>query len=236
MSEDCLTPAKKWNEGVTKSENYREVCRGCGRGYHQYRWDAHHILPAVVFGSITDPFIHECLQATDFNINETYALGGLPKLTAFIMYFQRDPNMPKFQKRREKHVTMRRWGKVEPYAIESEVPLTFPGDLPAHNPCNWGHTEYTKEVDTYLKTFVWDPLKNMKKKKKHPTPEQIKALLMEAVKHFWSELVAIGQGLGGGGFSGVEANLRNRYDKAKDGWWKPLCMSRNINKAPSSPR
>jgi hypothetical protein len=234
MSDDCLTPQEDWKGVYEKSEDYRKNCGGCGRGYHENRWDAHHVLPGVVFGSITDPFIHECLRATDFDINQAYALGGLPKLTAFILYFQKDTTVP-FKKRREKTITMRRWGKVAQYDNQAHIPVSFPGDLPVHNPCNWGHTEYNKEVDDHLTKNVWKTLQNMKKKKKHPTPEQVKALLMEAVEYFWGELVAIGKGPGGGGFSGVEANLRNRYDKAKDGWWKPMCMSRKVKAAPVSP-
>ncbi|QSQ21989.1 hypothetical protein JY651_43750 [Pyxidicoccus parkwayensis] len=234
MSDECLTPQEDWKGVYVKSEDYRKNCGGCGRGYHGNRWDAHHILPAVVFGSVTDPFIHECLRSTDFDINKAYALGGLPKLTAFILYFQKDPTMA-FKKRKEKTVTMRRWGKVQQYANQAHIPVAFPGDLPVHNPCNWGHTDYIKDVADYLESNVWASLRSMKKKNKHPTPEQIKALLEQAVTDFWDDLVSIGQGPGGGGFSGVEANLRNRYDKAKNGWWKPLCMSKNVKSAPVSP-
>lgn len=236
MSDDCLTPQEDWKGVFVKyeSKEYRAECEGCGRGYHGNRWDAHHILPGVVFGQVTDPFVHECLRATDFDINKAYAMGGLPKLTAFILFFQDDTTMPYIHDR-EQTVTMRRWGTVKQYANQAAKRVEFPGNLPVHNPCNWGHTDYNDEVAIHLKANVWSVLKQLKDIGKHPTPEAIKEMLLEEVEYFWGELVSIGQGPGGGGCSGVEANLRNRYDKAADGWWKPLCMSRNVTSTPASP-
>ncbi len=236
MSGDCLKPQTDWKGVFQKYESreYRKECESCGRGYHGNRWDAHHVLPGVVFGQITDPFIHECLRATDFDINKSYAMGGLPKLTAFILHFQKDKTVP-FVHDREKTVTMRRWGTVQQYANQAHLKVEFPGDLPVHNPCNWGHTEYNGEVAARLKSNIWTKLEALKEKNKHPKPEAIRQMLMNEVTHFWNELVSIGAGPGGGGFSGVEANLRNRYDKAQDGWWKPMCMSRQVASAPMSP-
>jgi hypothetical protein len=236
MSNDCLTPQEDWKGVFEKyqSKDYRSECQGCGRGYHGNRWDAHHILPGVVFGQVTDPFIHECLRSTDFDINKPYAMGGLPKLTAFILYFQKDETMP-FIFDREQTVTMRRWGTVKQYANQATQSIEFPGDLPVHNPCNWGHTDYNDEVAARLEDNIWTTLRAMKEENQHPKPEDVRAMLMDEVAHFWGELVKQGQGPGGGGFSGVEANLRNRYDKASDGWWKPLCMSKKVTKAPASP-
>lgn len=236
MSDDCLKPQTDWKGVYVKSESrdYRKECEGCGRGYHGNRWDAHHILPGVVFGQVTDPFIHECLRSTDFDINKPYAMGGLPKLTAFILYFQKDKTVP-FISAREQTVTMLRWGTVTQYANQAHKAVEFPGDLPVHNPCNWGHTLYNDEVAARLEDNVWSVLRDMKEEGQHPEPKDISAMLKDEVDFFWNSLIAIGKGPGGGGFSGVEANLRNRYDKAQDGWWKPLCMSENVKSAPMSP-
>jgi hypothetical protein len=234
---ECLTPLGNAESVFTRCERkrYRATCQRCDQGgYHGNRWEAHHVLPVMVFGQITDPFIHECLAATPFDINETYAMAGLPKLTAFILYFQRDKTMP-FKRKQEKTVTMRRWRHVDQYTNQAHIPIEFPGDLPVHNPCNWGHLEYSDEVDKRLKKRIWDKLRQMKKQKNHPKPEGIRNMLLAEVRFFWGDWADIGNGPGGGGFSGVEANLRNRYGKAKDGWWKPLCMSRNVTSAPSSP-
>jgi hypothetical protein len=240
MSDKCPDSNKKGKDKKKsvfykyESEAYRKTCETCNRGYHGNRWDAHHVLPGTVFGQIADPFIHECLALTEYDINESYSMAGLPKLTAFILYFQRDRTVP-FQADKEKTVTMRRWGTVEQYQNQAHLPVVFPGDLPVHNPCNWGHTEYNDEVAEYLEANIWDKLVEKKEAEEHVSTEFIKTELHEAQAIFWSRLESIGKEPGGGGFRGVEANLRNRYDKSRDGWWKPLCMSSRVTSAPMSP-
>lgn len=233
MSDDCLKPNQDWTGIFHKSKDYRDQCANCNRGYHGNNWDAHHVLPYTVFGQITDPFIHECINATDYDINRPYSMAGLPTLSAFVLYFSEDNTIP-IEKEKEMTVTMRRWETLKQTINQAHKP-EFPGNLPVHTPTNWGHTDYNDDVALYLDQKIWKNLRDLKAKKKHPKPEAVKSLLMKAQAHFWSELQRIGNGPGGGGCVGVEENMRNRYDKAKDGWWKPMCMSEKVTSAPTSP-
>jgi len=99
---------------------------------------------------------------------------------------------------------------------------------------SFGHVKYNEEVDKYLNNKIWKPLMKKKKKGEHFDPEIVRDKLIKAQQRFWNELVKRGNGLGGGGHSGVEANFRNRYGSAKNGWWKPMCMV-DIASAPVSP-
>lgn len=232
MSDDCNDPTKKI--GVyTKTKDYRSNCEGCGRGYHGNRWDAHHVLPAVCFTRVTDYFVRECLDISKYNINEAASMCGLPKLTAFILALQNDRSIP-YDESKEMTVTMRRWRTVKQYKNQSHMKIEFPGDLPVHNPCNWGHTEYNNEVYKHLDKKIFKKLRSKKKKNQHLEPEDIASKLKSACDHFWGKLKGRGSVPGGGGCVGIKENLRNRYDKAQDGWWKPMCMV-DLPTEPSSP-
>jgi hypothetical protein len=234
MADDTHFKKGKWLGVFYKYERevYRKTCKGCSRGYHRNRWDAHHVLPGVTFSSITDDYWLKCLRVTDYDINEDYSMGGLPKLTAFILHFQRKAQAVEYKRKLETTVTMRRWGKVRQYAKDKQFPIDFPGNFPVHNPCNWGHLEYEEDVMTHLNDIVFAPLQ---KQVPHPPPKNVKKELETAQSTFWGILVAIANGPGGGAHVGIEDNFRNRYGTAKDGWWKPMCMSRRVDEAPSSP-
>lgn len=219
-----------------ESPVYRKTCEGCAAGgYHGNRWDAHHLLPGVSFSNVTDEFSLNCLKITDYDINANYSMAGLPKLTAFILYFQKDPTMPKLDPALDRTFTMRRWGTVKRYKSQAGWDIVFPGPYPVHNPCNWGHTLYNQEVTNWLKEQIFDQLKKKAKAPAHPVPEDIKTQLIKAKDKFWGSLKDLGSGPGGGIHVGIEDNLRHRYGTAKKGWWRPLCMSAAVNKAPASP-
>ncbi len=206
---------------------YRAACESCGRGYHGNRWDAHHILPGVVFTRVNEAdktgFIKDCLSVTEYDINASYSMCGLPKLTAFILYFQTTDM--KFDASKEKTVTMKRWGKVAQYANQKGVKIAFPGNFPVHNPVNWGHTEYNNEIYTKLDSEVFDDLKESKDEQAHFDPVDLKRAITEVKDAAWDELVRRGSMEGMTGKFGIEANLRARYQKKNKNWWKPLCMT-----------
>ncbi len=217
-----------------KTKDYRSECEGCGKGYHSHRWQAHHILPGMVFMDLVD-YIRECLGVTDYNINKPYSMCGLPTLKAFILYFQGDDTFP-ISKDKTKLVQMKRWGDIRKYKYQAHIEVTFPGDLPCHQPVSFGHVRYNEEVIEHLTQEIWKPLKKKKDKEDHPEPEDIKEKLIKAKDKFWNHLKNKGKGSGGGGHKGIEANLRNRYDSAKNGWWKPMCMClEDFSSAPTSP-
>jgi hypothetical protein len=223
-------------EGVFyKQDSYRSTCQGCGRGYHGHRWDAHHILPAVSFQNIEDEFAISCLRITPFNINDKPCMGGLPKLTAFILALQSSMPMTPAQRKAELTITMKRWGTVDPYKADVKrlgKVFAFPGNFPVHNPVNWGHTIYNDEVTTYMNDMIFKPLK---RGKPHPEPKSVQGALETAVTTHWTILTGIANGPGGGAHVGTKANLENRYGTAKNGWWKPLCMTKSMPSAPASP-
>jgi hypothetical protein len=152
-------------------------------------------------------------------------MGGLPKLTAFILFFQHT-NMP-YEEDKEKTVTMQRWKKVKQYAYQKKkkVPIVFPGNYPVHNPVNWGHNQYNEDVLDKLDEAVFDKLREKKDKKKHYKAENLKEQITNAKNTSWANLLKRGKMIGCGTNAGIEANLRARYSANNDGWWKPLCMA-----------
>jgi hypothetical protein len=182
-----------------------------------------------------ESFILRNLEATDYDINKPYSMAGLPKLTAFILWAQYKDKIP-YEHEMETTITMRRWRTVRQYKKELAKPIAFPGEWPVHNPTNWGHTQYNEEVTTYLDSQIFDPMreKAAQKPPKHFTKKQVEALIKVARNHFWKQLRDIPTEPGGGGLVGIEKNLRNRYGRAKNGWWKPMCMSRSTPR-PTSP-
>ncbi|MEK6750494.1 MAG: hypothetical protein AABY83_15045 [Pseudomonadota bacterium] len=223
MSEDHIDAVRDRKGIYYKSSNYRVDCESCNKGFHGNRWEAHHILPGVVFCDL-DSFVKECLGVTDYNINKPYSMAGLPNLQSFILYFQKDSTVP-FVKANEKTTTMLKWGSIAKKTNEAAIPIAFPGDFPCHNPVNFGHVKYNANVADYLEENVWVVLLKKKAKNVHFKPQDVKEELEDAKDHFWKDLVKRGKGLGGGGCLGVEQNIRNRYGTAKNGWWKPLCMA-----------
>ena len=215
------------------SPAYRKNCEGCGRGYHGNRWDAHHILPGVCFSMITDSFVWVCLNATDWDFIASYSMAGLPKLTAFILSLQKDSSIP-YTRALELTVTMRRWGTVSQYDNQKHISIGYPGNFPVHNPCNWGHTIYNENVYKRIEDEIINLLNKKKKKQKHLKPESVRTQIETIMKAFWADLVARGSGPGGGGCVGTKENLQHRYGKAKNGWWKPLCMA-DLSHPPQSP-
>ena len=234
MSESHIDPVRD-RVGVYykyKSSNYRDECGSCGRGFHGHRWEAHHVLPCVVFKELA-PFVNECLGVTNYNVNKPYSMAGLPNLSSFILYFQNDPTVP-IDTSKEKVTAMKKWGTIKKKDNENRIPITFPGNFPCHNPVNFGHAIYNEDVSGYLKKNIWNELMRKKREDKHFKPKDVKGKLEDAKTHFWNILVSRGSGVGGGGLSGVESNMRNRYGKAKNGWWKPLCMA-DVASEPVSP-
>lgn len=228
-------PKPKSLKGVFSKdeEKYRKTCESCGNGFHEFRWNAHHIVPADTFKGL-HRVVKGTLEGTKFNINDKEWLFGLPKLTAFILWAQADPNMP-YNRRREKTVTMRRWGKVRAYLKEKNVKVAFPGDFPVHNPVNWGHTQYNKHVFKKLEPLFESMKPKKGQKPGHPPFKDIKAKLEKVRDEFKNQLGTISKTKHPGALDGgIEPNLRARYDQAKDGWWKPMCMTKSTPK-PISP-
>lgn len=226
---DCQPKGQKKGCFVkAESRVYRKTCEGCDKGYHGHRWDAHHILPGVVFTwaqeGDEDSVIVDCLNVTDYDINKAYSMAGLPRLTAHILHYQ--TILPAYQEKKEKQVTMRRWGTVKPYRSQAHLKSpTDPGNFPAHNPCNWGHTRYNKEVLRMLDGRIFDELRRKKKDREHFTPKDLKEQIAAVKDDCWKLLEARAHQEGIPTKKGIKANLMARYDEDNHGWWKPLCMT-----------
>lgn len=210
---------------------YRKNCEGCGKGYHSHRWQAHHILPGTCFTGL-DSFVKECCGVTDYDINADYSMAGMPTLKAFLMYFRGQST--KAKRGNESAAQLKRWKKIRTYDYQKGIPVTFPGNIPCHQPVSFGHAVYNGDVSAKLKKDIWNKLKKKARDEDHPEPEDIKSKIVKVKNHFWNDLKARGGGAGGGGLSGVKDNFLERNGKAKSGWWKPMCMA-DVNPAPTPP-
>jgi len=124
----------------------------------------------------------------------------------------------------EKTTTMKRWKKVEQYDNQKHLKIKYPGDLPVHNPVNWGHTQYNEDVLAKLDGDIFDELRSKKLSNEHFKPEDLKKQITAVKDKFWGDLRGRGALEGMSGKFGIKANMKARYDENNDGWWKPLCM------------
>jgi len=220
----------------TKDEIYRKNCLNCGFGYHGHRWEAHHVLPGVVFTWALEQDVDECiaesLDTTPYDINDANSLLGLPKLTAYILFYQNDPTMQRPPKAKELTTTMARWknGSVGMYQTDIDrlksKAATDPGNLPVHTPVNWGHTEYNKMVYKKLDDEVFEPLRTLKAgEEDHFEPQDVYDEVNDIKNACRSDLLARGMLPGVvNGALGVKANLKARHDSPNKKYWIPLCM------------
>ena len=210
---------------------YRSNCEGCGKGYHSHRWQAHHILPGTCFTGL-NAFVKACCGVTDYDINADYSMAGMPTLKAFLMYFRSQAT--KAERGEESAAQLARWKAIRTYDYQKNIPVTFPGDFPCHQPVSFGHAVYNGDVSAKLKKDIWNKLVEKADEEDHPEPEDIKSKIVKVKDHFWNDLKARGAGAGGGGLSGVKDNFLERNGKAKGGWWKPMCMA-DVSPAPTPP-
>jgi hypothetical protein len=211
------------------SSDYRKECeKSCCGGYHAHWWEAHHVLPGTVFSDLED-FIKQCLGITNYNINKPYSMGGLPQLNAYILYFQKRDVEYDASKENLKH--MERWSTLGRIKAMKKTQVRFP-DYPVHNPVSFGHTLYNEEVDEYLDNKIWDKIREKKENNQHWKPENVRQKLVKTKDRFWNLLKNRKNIPGGGGIIGIKENFENRYGNAKNGWWKPMCMT----DVPAEPR
>jgi hypothetical protein len=100
-------------------------------------WQKHHILPctsvrnsiATAAGEAGKEHLVKALKYfTNWNINQKPNLMGMPTRTAYHKAYGK------------------KGGRT--------VPLVVPGNLPCHQPTNWGHTNYNDQVDLSLLS-IW---------------------------------------------------------------------------------
>jgi hypothetical protein len=192
-------------------------------GYRGVGWQGHHVLVAKCFKlqSVADAdqadYVRVCFSFTDWNINAGPNMLGLPILQSYVVaYKAMDGGGKQAGKSEFKHIQKY---FTSPPAISAAAELSAPHNLPCHNPQNWGHTDYTKEVDLALLREIWNTLKRADDK--HISAETIKGKLGPMAERFAGKLVARGAREGG-----TSLNWRNRHDPARaDTWFHPFCMS-----------
>lgn len=209
-----------------KSREYRATCLSGGRGYLSDWHQAHHILPETCFEKSVEQispddkrvYIENCKWVTDWNLNETYNLMGLPRLWSYMLAYQKTHG--KGDERNK--VVSKRYGKIQLIKDRSKIiseTFIVPKDYPVHNPVNWGHIDFNEEVSDWLKIEIWDHL-DEKKEEHKINPESIRSYLDKGTNYFYNELINRG-----GREGGTEVNWPKRNEPGNTTWYHPFSMA-----------
>ena len=202
------------------SETYRA---NTSKGYRGPGWQGHHVLVADCFklNSVTDAdqtaYVKVVFTFTEWDINASPNMLGLPVLKSYVVaYKDMDGGGKQAGKTEFKHLQKY---LTKPPVLKAGLEAAAPHNLPCHQPVNWGHTDYTVEVDDALTTEIWNTLKRAEDK--HISAETIKGKLGPIADRFAGFLAARGARMGG-----TSLNWRNRHDPDRaDTWFYPFCMS-----------
>jgi hypothetical protein len=210
-----------------KSPDYRDICRGCGHGYHGGLWQAHHVLPGVALQKATiesqvnnakkAEYIENCKWITDWNLNKPYNMMGLPTIWDYII-------AEKITQTAGSDSEVIRLSDYRSKLIQSLVKalgknFVEPENFPAHNPVSWGHVVFNNEVKDNLTVNIWDVL-DEKKEKHKINPENIQSKLNKAAKQFMTKLTNRGKRQGG-----TAKNWPKRFETGNTTWFHPFSMA-----------
>lgn len=212
--------------------NYRATCTS---GFLGARWDAHHLLPQTsiekAVGQFKDPkrkYLSDVQYITNWVINNGGNMLGMPQFASFLFYYQAKEGLLAAQN--PKLGTAGEGAKVKAYANTfnsvakaarqkwlKDLPKQSPEGYPIHRPVNWGHTDYNDQVQADLKTKVWDPL-DEKKKKHDVDAASVAGQLGGMSTSYRAKLKARGA-------TTTHARWKKRYDKNDNAWFKPFTMT-----------
>jgi hypothetical protein len=208
-----------------------DVYRGnTSSGYRGPGWQGHHVLVADCFklasteadDSDQAAYIRVCFSFTDWDINKDHNMLGLPVLKSYVLaYKDMDGGGKQAGKQEFKHLEKY---LTKPPVLKAGVEVSAPHNLPCHQPVNWGHIDYTKEVDTELKKRIWKTLK--RSDEKHVSAKVIAGELGPLASEFSGKLTERGCREGG-----TSLNWRERHNPERENsWFHPFCMSARPNK------
>ena len=206
----------------------------CGSGFKGARWDAHHLIPQTSIEQSSGSFkgdkkryINDVKYITKWVINNQGNMLGMPQFASFAFYYQAiedklDEDNPRMQAAGEQ-------GKVQRYARTfnraaraarrewfKNLSKQSPEGYPIHRPVSWGHTKYNVDVKSDLKSEIWDPLDEAKKK--HTTDATTVAGQLTSMSNRLKRRL---KSRGGGT---TLRKWRKRNDKTDTTWFKPFTM------------
>lgn len=209
-----------------------DVYRGnTSAGYRGPGWQGHHVLVADCFklastekkDAAQAAYVRVCFSFTDWDINKSPNMLGLPVLKSYVVAYKDMDGGGKQQGKQEfKHLTKY---FSSPPSLKPGVDVAAPHNLPCHQPVNWGHLDYTVEVDNELSSKIWNPLQ--RSDDKHISVKTILDKLGPLAEKFAGRLVERGARNGG-----TALNWRERHSPARaNNWFHPFCMSVRPTKA-----
>lgn len=257
-----LGDRKGWFEKNMSSNpvgmSYRENCKGIE--YNGSRWEAHHIIPQTsIYKSIHGvgsasgrrrvsslesekrAFLEQVKWITDWNIDETYNLTGMPHLNSFMMYFQGDQfiqdlvledegEASNYLKTRYKSFNNKKKSRRENWRNQF-------GDSPEgyciHNYVSWGHTDYNRNVANSLRA-LWKEVQY--KKEAHAAhPEEHGVDPAKLAKDLKARGDAFKKILETRGKKATEENWHKRLDKDEKQWYNNFMMWKGWNPLTGKP-
>jgi hypothetical protein len=220
----------------------RDYTETCTRGFKGGGYNAHHIIPQTALkrsaNELKRPkkrYITDVQYITDWNINNTNNMIGLPHFRSYLFYYQYnadqiDEENPKLKKDGEiakikRYInTFNKWTKETREGwLEDFTKRGNPETYPIHLPVSWGHTDYNVEVKTKIKTQIWEPL-DEKQKEHELDAQKVTKLLNDLSNHYYRKLR--------NRKDAIRKNWNKRYDQKKNpDWYKPFTMV-NIDASP----
>lgn len=226
------------NEKGMPTPDYRKSCKS---GFKGAKWDAHHVLPQTSIETSVGQFkgdkrryLRDVKYITKWEINKPGNMLGMPQFISYLFYYQAkddelEESNPKIKKAGETARvkgyadTFNKTRKALRQAWYKGLSKQSPEGYPIHRPVSWGHTVYNDEVQSDLKTKVWDPL-NAQKKKHKTDAATVASVLNKMSTKYRNKLTKRG-----GGTSRKKWNRRT--DKNDNDWYEPFTMT-DVSKNP----
>lgn len=222
---------QKKEKGMPGPADYRDACKA---GFKGARWDAHHVIPQTSIEQSSGSFkgdkqryVRDVKYITKWVINNEGNMLGMPQFASFAFYYQAiedklDEDNPRIQAAGEQGKVLRyartfnRAAKAARREWFKNLSKESPEGYPIHRPVSWGHTKYNVDVKSDLKTEIWDPLDEAKKK--HSTDAKtVAGQLTNMSNRLKRRLTKRGGGT-------TLRKWRKRYDKTDKTWFDPFTM------------
>ena len=170
---------KGWFAKKEDGQPISDYRKSCGDGFKDgVKWDAHHVLPQTAIVQSIDTqkapkrkYITIVQLITDWNINKTENLLGLPQFISYLYYYRRQDDLVSEQSPKLSGVGelakvkgyINTFNKARRALLKTYAGITIsPENYPIHRPVSWGHTDYNQKVKGDLKR-VWDGIQEQQK-------------------------------------------------------------------------
>jgi hypothetical protein len=224
-------PRKGWFAKQEDGQPISDYRGSCSTGFKGVKWDAHHVIPQTAIVQSIDEqkaqkrrYIAAVQWITDWNINRSVNLRGLPQFISYLYYYRKQDGLLSVRNMLSKAGELAKVkGYINTFNNSAAEKLRAyaankrnPENNPIHRPVSWGHTIYNVKVKSDLKSQVWSKVDEQQKKHKADA-KTVETVLNDVARKWKRHLRA----------RGVGANRKkwdHRYLKGDNTWYQPFTM------------